>query len=158
MTRSTFLTLAAIPALLLAVSGCSTSAPAAEPTSSVAAPDAATEPLTSVPAGDADWECGHASALMGIQFRTEWELANGVIDQAAFDARAAALVDSWTYLPTGQSDVTAALRAAMAEAAQGIGPENPDFSVATQQLVSACDAAGSITIVSALPERSEERV
>lgn len=108
-------------------------------------------PLMSVPVGDADWECGHASGLMGIQFRSEWEFANGVIDQAAFDARAAALVDSWTYLPTGQSDVTEALRAAIAEAGDGIGPENPDFATATQSVVSACDAAGSITIVSALP-------
>ncbi len=105
-----------------------------------------------IPVGDANWECGHASALMGIQYRTEWELANGAIDQAAFDARVASLIDSWTYLPTGQSPVTDALRTAKAAAAAGIGPENTEFAAATQGLVTACDQAGSITIVSALPE------
>lgn len=144
-----------LPALLIAtfvITGCSApeSEPGSAPTGDVGSSD--TGSLMQVPAGDVNWECGHASALMGIQFRSEWELANGVIDQAAFDTRSAALVDSWTYLPTGQSDVTAALRASIDAAADGIGPENPDFLVATQDLVAACDAAGSVTIVGALPE------
>jgi len=60
-----------------------------------------------------------------------------------------------TSVPLGDADweydVTQALRAAIAKASHGIGPENLDFDTATQDLVSACDAAGSITIVSALP-------
>lgn len=144
--------ISALAVVALVLTGCA--APEPE-TSAAPAPEgesSAPGPRMEIPPGDANWECGHASALMGIQYRTEWELANGVIDQVAFDARAAALIDSWTYLPTGQSAVTDALRSAKTAAAAGIGPENPEFLAATQALVSACDQAGSITIVSALPE------
>ncbi|MGV3732651.1 MAG: hypothetical protein ACO1N6_04520 [Microcella sp.] len=136
----------------LVIAGCGAPAPEAAPTLTTEAESGAAGPRIEIPEGDANWECGHASALMGIQYRTEWELANGAIDQAAFDARVASLIDSWTYLPTGQSPVTDALRTAKAAAAAGIGPENPEFAAATQGLVTACDHAGSITIVSALPE------
>lgn len=144
-----------IPAVLLAVlvlAGCAAPEPEAPVAAIPEAEPSAADPRMEIPAGDANWECGHASALMGIQYRTEWELANGVIDQVAFDARVAALIDSWRYLPTGQSAVTDALRTAKAEAAAGIGPENPEFASASLAIVSACDQAGSITVVSALPE------
>ncbi|MBA4247447.1 MAG: hypothetical protein C0444_04020 [Microbacterium sp.] len=105
-----------------------------------------------VPSSDANWECGHVSALLGIQTRSEWELENGVIDQATFDARAAGLVDAWTQLPQGQSDVSPALREASAAAPDGIGRDNVAFARAIDMLGSACDAAGSVVIVGALPE------
>ena len=105
-----------------------------------------------VPSSDANWECGHVSALLGIQTRSEWELANGVIDQAAFDGRAAGLVDAWTQLPHGQSDVSPALREASAAAPDGVGRDNVAFARAINMLGSACDAAGSVVIVGTLPE------
>ncbi len=105
-----------------------------------------------VPQDDADWECGYASSLLGIQFRSEWEVANGVIDAGEFDARVASIVDARTYAPTGQSDVTAALRDVISASAAGVGDENPDFGAATENLTAACEAAGSVIIVGALPE------
>lgn len=105
-----------------------------------------------VPSGDANWECGHVSALLGIQFRSEWELDNGVIDQAVFDARAAGLVDAWTQLPQGQSDVSPALQEASVAASDGIGRDNTAFARAIDMLGSTCDGAGSVVIIGALPE------
>ena len=141
----------AVAATALLLVACTS--PVAEPAAiSTAEPTTEqTEPLMSIPPGDAHWECGHASALMGIQFRSEWEFDNDVIDQAAFDARMDSLVDSWSYLPTGQSEVTVALRTAIEAADAGVSAENAEFTTATQNLVSACDAAGSITILGALP-------
>ncbi|MFE1643946.1 hypothetical protein ACFM35_00015 [Microbacterium sp. P01] len=110
-----------------------------------------TTPLMAPPAGDADWECGQASALLGMQQRSEWELANGVIDQGAFDSREAALIDAWTYLPIGTSEVTSAVRATIAAASEGIGQGNPMFAESIAQLNAACDATGSVVIVGALP-------
>ncbi len=147
--------IAVLPALIIAtfvMAGCS--APEAEPTSAPTgdSESSATSPLMDVPSSDANWECGHVSALLGIQTRSEWELENGVIDQATFDARAAGLVDAWTQLPQGQSDVSPALQEASAAAPDGIGGENVVFTRAIDSLGSTCDAAGSVVIFGTLPE------
>lgn len=144
-----------VVALLIAtpvLAGCSALEPEPTPTSSSELESSATAPLMDVPSGDANWECGHVSALLGIQFRSEWELENGVIDQDAFDARAAGLVDAWTQLPQGQSDVSPALQEASAAAPDGIGRENVAFARAIDVLGSACDAARSVIIIGTLPE------
>lgn len=143
---------AAIPTLLVALAGCSAPEPEPTATASREPESSATAPLMDVPSGDANWECGHVSALLGIQFRSEWELENGVIDQAVFDARAAGLVDAWTQLPQGQSDVSPALQEASVAASDGIGRDNTAFARATDMVGSTCDAAGSVVIIGALPE------
>lgn len=130
------------------VAGCSSPQSEAEP---IPSPVVETQaPLTGVPTGSADWECGAASALIGIQFRTDWEAANGVIDANALAARSAALQDAWALAPFGNSDVTDALRTVI-DLAETAGLDSEDFRSATQQLVNACDAAGSIVVLSALP-------
>ncbi|WAB81274.1 hypothetical protein OVN18_12150 [Microcella daejeonensis] len=110
-----------------------------------------TESLMMPVEGDPQWECGQASALLGIAFRTEWELQSGAIDQAAFDTRMAALVDAWRYAPVGTSAVTDALRATARAAVDGVGREDEAFQIAAYELTTACNDAGSVIISSALP-------
>lgn len=141
---------AALTAVVLSVAlaGCSSGEPEAAPTPSPVVEER--EPLTGVPTGSADWECGAASALLGIQFRTDWESANGVIDGSALTARSAALQDAWALAPIGDSEVTEVMRTVV-DVATTTGVDSDAFRTATQQLVSACDAAGSIVVLSALP-------
>lgn len=141
--------------LLLAACGAAGSEVAAPlPTPSPAADSAEpmpTEPLMMPVDGDPQWECGQASALLGIASRTEWELESGAIDREAFDGRMAALVDAWQYAPVGTSAVTDALRAAASAAVDGVGRENAAFQTASYELTTACNDAGSVIITSALP-------
>jgi hypothetical protein len=135
---------------LVACSSDTALVPTVSPTS--ATTDSAAEPLMSPPQGDADWECGQASALFAIQMRSEWEVAHSAIDQAEFDARHGALVDAWTYFPVGRSDVTPAVRATIAAAEEsGVSNGNAAFAGASAELAASCEAAGSVIIIGALP-------
>ncbi len=99
-----------------------------------------------------DWECGQFSALEGIEFRTRWEHNSGKIDDAAYASRLDALQDAWMYAVFGDSTVTPSLREAQRVAADGVDPDDPAFLAAKGAVSQACDAAGSIVSMGALPE------
>lgn len=101
---------------------------------------------------DARHECGQVSALRGIQYRSDWEHSEGLIDDDDYASRVAAIEDGWRYLTIGGTDVTPSIKAAQrALTAGGIGYENADFQRAMDEVALACDAAGSLISIGALP-------
>lgn len=115
-------------------------------------------PAASTPAGDAimvepdvPHVCGQVSALGGIVFRSDWEHGQGLIDDTQYAARMAAVVDGWTYLPTGGSLRAEVMAAAAAAEAGGVGYDNAEFQRAAEKIRIACDEAGSVVAVGALP-------
>lgn len=145
--------LVAATVALLALSACSAASdPASTPAANAAAettPPASEYEVMIEP--DVAHVCGQASALQGILFRSEWEHGQGLIDDAQFAARLDALLDGWTYLPTGGSLNSEIKAVAKAAEAGGFGYDNLEFQRATEELNLACDAAGSVVAVSALP-------
>lgn len=131
----------------------------------VPAPDASSPPLaaatTSPPADaggemlpdpDAPHACGQVSALEGIRFRSEWEHGQGLIDDAAYASRVAALEDSWTYMVAGLTDISPSIDDAKKAVTEGgVGRDNAEFEFAMEEIARACDEAGSLIGVSALP-------
>ncbi|QEO14483.1 hypothetical protein FLP10_08675 [Agromyces intestinalis] len=145
--------LAVAVAATLLLSGCvtvstegatATSVPTATPSPSV--PDDMT---MRVP--PADWECGQLSALSGILYRSAWEHTEGLIDDAEYASRVAAVQDAWAYMPLGKSGVTPALREVQQAAPDGLTYDNVEYARAIDAANAACDAAGSIVGIGALP-------
>lgn len=102
--------------------------------------------------GTADWECGQLSALNGILARSHWEHMQGKIDDAQYATRLAAIQDAWVYMVVGDSTVTSSVRAMSQAAKNGVDSDNTAFMGARADAIQACDAAGSIVAVGALPE------
>ncbi|MFG6445849.1 hypothetical protein ACFXQA_11330 [Microbacterium sp. P07] len=101
---------------------------------------------------DVGFECGGISALNGIAFRSQWEYENGVIDAAAFESRQAALADAWNYMLVGQTQVAPAIREAQQAVRDAASLSTPEAQAAIGALTAACDEAGSLVGVGALPE------
>ncbi|GAA1528388.1 hypothetical protein BJ978_001423 [Agromyces terreus] len=140
------------------LSGCSgwTDADAATPPGAAVDTNAGTQPsgdaVPMMPEADEAHLCGQVSALEGIRYRSDWEHAQGLIDNAAYASRVAAVEDGWKYMVLGSTDVSPAIKdAQQAVASGGIGYENTDFQRAVGDVAGACDAAGSLVSVSALP-------
>lgn len=139
--------------LVLAVTACTASPAATAPT--VSDPETTESPVAAeqMPA-DADERhlCGQVSALEGIRFRSGWEHDQGLIDDVEYASRVAAIEDSWTYMVVGGTDVSPSIKDAQhALSAGGIGYENTEFQRAVGEVALACDEAGSLVSVSALP-------
>lgn len=153
--RSTTAPLAiTLTALVVTVSAC-TASPGHSTSHATSIPEATPAPAKAalMPADpDARHECGQVSALRGIQYRSDWEHSEGLIDDDAYASRVAAIEDGWRYLTIGGTDVTPSIKAAQrALTAGGIGYENADFQRAMDEVALACDAAGSLISIGALP-------
>ncbi|WP_157372708.1 hypothetical protein [Agromyces sp. Root81] len=136
----------------LAVTAC-TSNPAASAPTGDSTPEP-TQPAAELMPPDADARhlCGQVSALEGIRFRSDWEHGQGLIDDVEYASRVAAVEDAWTYMVQGQTDVSAAINDAQRALSDGgIGYENTAFQRAVGDVAGACDEAGSLVSVSALP-------
>lgn len=153
-------TLTTVPAITLTVLALSMTACAASPvnaeSSSTSAPETTAAPpadAASMPVDpDERHECGQVSALRGIQFRSDWEHGQGLLDDVEYASRVAAIEDGWRYLTVGGTDVTPSIKAAQrALATGGIGYDNVDFQRAMDEVALACDAAGSLISIGALP-------
>lgn len=137
-------------ALTACTAGPGVGAPAAEldPESTAPSADGALMP----PDHDARHLCGQVSALEGIRFRSDWEHDQGLIDDAAYASRVAALEDGWTDMVIGTTEVSEDIKSAQqALGSGGIGYDNTEFQSAVGEVANACDAAGSLVSVSALP-------
>lgn len=144
---------AAPAALLVAIALSSTACTTSTTPPAAAAPEttpAADPPLSAAP--DAPLLCGQASAFEGIRYRSEWEHGEGLIDDAGYESRVAALHDAWTLLVAGDTDVTPAVKYVQRVVSDG-GLDSPagEFQTAMAELAEACDAAGSTISISALP-------
>lgn len=96
--------------------------------------------------------CGQVSALEGIRYRSDWEHEQGLIDDVAYASRVAAIEDGWKYMVLGRTDVSPAIKEAQRTLSSGgIGYENTDFQRAVSDVGLACDEAGSLIAISALP-------
>lgn len=143
-----------LTALVLALTACTANPGANAPTGNSA-------PETTQPPADAGWMppdaderhlCGQVSALEGIRYRSDWEHGQGLIDDVEYASRVAAIEDGWTYMVVEGTDVSPAIKDAQhAISSGGIGYENTEFQRAVGDVALACDAAGSLVSVSALP-------
>ncbi len=151
-SRSGSLLVSGALAAVLGLSGCVTE-PATAP---AATPESTPSPTKSVDmmerVGTADWECGQLSALNGILTRSQWEHTHNQIDDAQYATRLASIQDAWVYVVVGDSTVTSSIRALSQAAKNGVGSDNTAFTSATDDAIQACDAAGSIVAVGALPQ------
>ena len=146
-------TLTFLTAATIVLTGCSAAQePAPSPAILEPTPSAAAQLDMMERVGNADWECGQFSALRGIETRSWWQHDNGLIDDAAHDSRLKALRDAWVHTIFGDSSVTPSLREAQRAAADGVGQDNAAFQRAATAVTLACDAAGSIVAIGALPE------
>ncbi|AWB95286.1 hypothetical protein DCE93_06115 [Agromyces badenianii] len=140
--------------LALALSACTSNPGASAPTSK-SAPATTQPPADSelmLPDADAPHLCGQVSALEGIRYRSDWEHDQGLIDDVEYSSRVAAIEDGWRYMVVGGTDVSPAIKdAQQALASGGIGYENTQFQRAVGDVAGACDEAGSLVSVSALP-------
>ncbi|WP_344999536.1 hypothetical protein [Agromyces bauzanensis] len=92
------------------------------------------------------------SALEGVRYRSDWEHEQGLIDDVEYASRVAAVEDGWRYMVLGATDVSPAIKDAQrAVSSGGIGYENTEFQRAVGDVGLACDEAGSLIAVSALP-------
>lgn len=141
--------------LVLALTACTASPGASAPTGKPA-------PETTRPPADAEMMpldaderhlCGQVSALEGIRYRSDWEHNQGLIDDVEYASRAAAIEDGWKYMVIGGTDVSPAINDAQRALGSdgGIGYENTEFQRAVGDVAIACDEAGSLVSVSALP-------
>lgn len=140
--------------LALGLTACTANPGASAPTGK-SAPETTRPPADAglmPPDADARHLCGQVSALEGIRYRSDWEHDQGLIDDAEYASRAAAIEDGWNYMVIGRTDVSPAIKAAQrALSSGGIGHENTEFQRAVGDVALACDTAGSQMAVSALP-------
>ncbi|MGW9630538.1 hypothetical protein ACWGST_07515 [Agromyces sp. NPDC055520] len=138
--------------LALALSACT-----ASPASGIATTPPTTAPPADaagdmLPDPDAPHACGQVSALEGIRYRSDWQHDQGLIDDIAYASRVAALEDSWTYMVAGLTDISPSINDAKKAVAEGgISRENDAFQLAVGEIALACDEAGSLVSISALP-------
>ena len=140
--------------LALVLTACASSPGAGAPTGTPAAetPAPPTDGALMPPDADAPHLCGQVSTLEGIRYRSDWEHEQGLIDDVGYASRVAAIEDGWKYMVIGRTDVSAAIKDAQrALASGGIGYENTEFQRAVGEVAIACDEAGSLVSVSALP-------
>ena len=154
LSRATTPLTITLAVLALALTACTASpgvgAPTAEPAPESTAPSA--DGALMPPDQDARHLCGQVSALEGIRYRSDWEHDQGLIDDVAYASRVAAIEDGWKYMVIGSTDVSPAIRDAQhALSSGGIGYENTEFQRAVGDVAGACDTAGSLVSVSALP-------
>jgi len=140
--------------LALALAACTTS-PAERTPSNEAAPATTAPPAeaASLPVDPDDRHvCGQVSALQGILYRSDWEHDQGLIDETEYASRVAAVEDGWKYLAIGGTDIRPAIKDAQrALTAGGVGYDNTEFRGAMEKVARACDAAGSLIAIGALP-------
>lgn len=139
--------------LALALTACAASPGASAPRDTPAAettPPAGAESMP--PDADERHLCGQVSALEGIRYRSDWERDQGLIDDVEYASRVAALEDGWKTMVIGGTEVSPAIKAAQrALSSGGIGYANTEFQRAVGDVAAACDDAGSLISVSALP-------
>ncbi|MGI9821952.1 hypothetical protein [Agromyces sp. Marseille-Q5079] len=144
---------AMVAALALTLTGCAASPAASSPTEAPAVET--TPPADAAPMFDADAPhlCGQVSALEGIRDRSGWEHEQGLIDDAAYASRVAALEDGWRLMIVStRVEVSPAIEYAQRAIAEGgLSYENEELAIALGKVAEACNAAGSLITVSALP-------
>lgn len=144
---------ALVPVLISIAFVAAACVPALEGSADVGATPAASasESKVSEPNLSADWDCGYASALVGLSERSLWEFEAGVIDDAEWSARESALLEAWQYAPVSGSAVTSWVRRVSNAAVAEGGVRESAFVSAQNDLIRACGEAGSTTIVNAVP-------
>ncbi|MGX5696838.1 hypothetical protein ACWKWP_11620 [Agromyces soli] len=76
----------------------------------------------------------------------------GQIDDAAYQARVDAVIDGLRYLVAGGTSVSDEVKLLASTAEEGgVGYDNVEFQTAMGKMGAACDEAGSLIAVSALP-------
>ncbi|MFF2274106.1 hypothetical protein ACFVTX_17660 [Agromyces sp. NPDC058136] len=139
--------------LALALTACTASPGASAPGGTQAAETTSPAGAESMPPGADDRHlCGQVSALEGIRYRSGWEHDQGLIDDVEYASRVAAIEDGWKTMVVGGTEVSPAIKDAQrALSSGGTGYANTEFQRAVGEVATACDDAGSLISVSALP-------
>lgn len=114
--------------------------------------DGATPPPPDGPDPVLAWECGQISALSGIAIRTNFEYQTGVLDEVEYVSRLAAIQDGWIYLPTYDTAVTPFIYEVQRQAAADPTAANQAYIDAVNAATAACENAGSLAVITPLPE------
>lgn len=114
-----------------------------------------TAPIAPTPSGPDPvlaWECGQISALSGVAIRTNFEYQTGRIDEVEYVSRLAALQDAWVYMPTYDTEITPFIYEVQVQAAADPSGANQGYIDAINAATAACQEAGSLAVVTPLPE------